>query len=123
MYPSSLTSVLIVPYGIEIKSVGRPYITTCVLIVPYGIEMYILIVILVKHCRVLIVPYGIEICAKCKILRCAALVLIVPYGIRTKEDLYLKVGLKLYRMIFFFFASNIPIILWEMFLFILFPFY
>ena len=102
MYPSSLTSVLIVPYGIE---------------------MYILIVILVKHCRVLIVPYGIEICAKCKILRCAALVLIVPYGIRTKEDLYLKVGLKLYRMIFFFFASNIPIILWEMFLFILFPFY
>ena len=32
-----------------------------VLIVPYGIEMYILIVILVKHCRVLIVPYGIEI--------------------------------------------------------------
>ncbi|THC67034.1 hypothetical protein E7X19_23640 [Bacteroides fragilis] len=93
--------VLIVPYGIEIQQYrGKPYPD-----------------------QVLIVPYGIEICAKCKILRCAALVLIVPYGIRTKEDLYLKVGLKLYRMIFLFFASNIPIILWEMFLFILFPFY
>ena len=122
MYPSSLTSVLIVPYGIEIKSVGRPYITTCVLIVPYGIEIYTPVFGSMAN-TVLIVPYGIEICAKCKILRCAALVLIVPYGIRTKEDLYLKVGLKLYRMIFFFFASNIPIILWEMFLFILFPFY
>lgn len=71
-----------------------------VLIVPYGIEMnekagWI------SADFVLIVPYGIEICAKCKILRCAALVLIVPYGIRTKEDLYLKVGLKLYRMKFF----------------------
>ena len=44
-------------YAILIKSCDFYF----VLIVPYGIEMYILIVILVKHCRVLIVPYGIEI--------------------------------------------------------------
>ena len=60
---SSKCSVLIIPYGIEIKDNGRKQDNHyTVLIIPYGIEMQKLW-LGNNACQVLIIPYGIEICS------------------------------------------------------------
>ena len=53
--------LLIVPYGIEIVSAGRPSGSSPLLIVPYGIEIIVSLQDVTDLIELLIVPYGIEI--------------------------------------------------------------